>query len=166
MPPKARKRSAKAPAPLVDPFLADVQAACKEAKTATRKLNDMTEGDPGVEEQTAKAAAAQRTLIEAATEFATLLAIKEPEPPETTHEEEVAVMELKELVYQYRNAKDDHEESQCIKQMQETAKRLVEASTKDMGFQVGKPWLPSAKDDEAGQKQRMYHLDRCSKAVC
>ncbi|CAN9095002.1 unnamed protein product [Alternaria alternata] len=114
MPPKARKRSAKAPAPLVGPWLADVLAASTEAKTATRKLNEMVEGDPGVEEQTEKAGAAQRTLIEAVTDLVTSLAIKE-----------------------------------------RLLTRLVEAGTKDMGFQVGKPWLPSAKDDEDGQKQRI-----------
>ncbi|KAB2099735.1 hypothetical protein AG0111_0g11849 [Alternaria gaisen] len=155
MPPKARKRSAKAPAPLVDPWLADVLAASTEAKTATRKLNEMVEGDPGVEEQTEKAGAAQRTLIEAATDLVTLLAIKESKPPETSHEEEVALLTLYDLVHQYRNAKDDHGKSQCSKQMQETANRLVETGTKDMRFQVGKPWLPSAKDDEDGQKQRI-----------
>ncbi|CAN9176208.1 unnamed protein product [Alternaria alternata] len=155
MPPKARKRSAKAPAPLVGPWLADVLAASTEAKTATRKLNEMVEGDPGVEEQTEKAGAAQRTLIEAVTDLVTSLAIKESKPPETSHEEEVALLTLYDLTDQYRNAKDDHGKSQCIKQMQETANRLVEAGTKDMGFQVGKPWLPSAKDDEDGQKQRI-----------
>ncbi|CAN9181426.1 unnamed protein product [Alternaria alternata] len=155
MPPKARKRGAKAPAPLVDPWLADVLAASTEAKTTTRKLNEMMEGDPGVEEQTEKAGAAQYALIEAATNLATLQALKQPRPSERSNEVQVAALILVDLTHQYRNAEDDHLKSRLIQQMQETANRLVEAGTKDMGFQVGKPWLPSAKDDEDGQKQRI-----------
>lgn len=57
-------------------------------------------------------------------------------------------------------------ETQCIQLMQMAAKSLVEAGTKDGGFQVGKPWVPPVKDDEDGQNQREYHHLRCSNTVC
>ncbi|CAI9629994.1 hypothetical protein GT037_009836 [Alternaria burnsii] len=160
MPPKPKKRSAKAPAPLVDPDIADALVACKEAKIATRRLNEMREGDPGVEQQTAKAAAAQRSLILAGTNLATRLLIQRPSLPEESHEVQVALLELNHLVQQYRKAETDLARTQCTQLMQKVAKSLVEAGTKDGRFQVGKSWVPSVKDDEEGQNQRMYdHIE-------
>ncbi|CAN9431701.1 unnamed protein product [Alternaria sp. RS040] len=155
MPPKPKKRSAKAPAPLVNPDIAEALAACKEAKSATRKLNEMREGDPGVEEQTAKAAAAQRSLILAGTNLATRQLIERPSLPEESHEVQVKLLEIEHLVQQYRRAETDLVRTQCTQLMQKVAKSLVEAATKDSGFQVGKPWVPSVKHDEEGQNQRM-----------
>lgn len=166
MPPKPKKRSAKAPAPLVDPDIADALVACKEAKIATRRLNEMREGDPGVEEQTAKAAAAQRSLILAGTNLATRLLIERPSLPEESHEVQVALLELEHLVQQYRKAETDLARTQCTQLMQKVAKSLVEAGTKDGRFQVGKSWVPSVKDDEEGQNQRQYHHLRCSNTMC
>jgi hypothetical protein len=166
MPPKPRKKSAKAPAPLVDPDISDALAACKEAKIATRRLNGMTEGDPGVEEQTAKAATAQWTLIEAGTNLATRQLLERPSLPEESHEVQLGLLKLGDLLQQYRKAETDLVKTQCIQLMQMAAKSLVEAGTKDGGFQVGKPWVPSVKDDEDGQNQREYHHLRCSNTVC
>jgi hypothetical protein len=101
MPPKPRKKSAKAPAPLVDPDISDALAACKEAKIATRRLNEMTEGDPGVEEQTAKAAAAQWTLIEAGTNLATRQLLERPSLPEESREVQLGLLKLGDLLQQY-----------------------------------------------------------------
>lgn len=107
MPPKPRKKSAKAPAPLVDPDISDALAACKEAKIATRRLNEMTESDPGVGEQTAKAAAAQWTLIEAGTNLATRQLLERPSLPEESHEVQLGLLKLGDLLQQYRKAEID-----------------------------------------------------------
>ncbi|KAL1798090.1 hypothetical protein ACET3X_002127 [Alternaria dauci] len=91
MPPKAKKNNATAPAQLVDPLAAECLAAIKEERSATAELAQMDEDEPGVEEQTAKAA----------------------------------------------------------------GNYLAEVGTNDFGFQLGRPWAPSVKDNEEGQKQRV-----------
>ena len=77
----------------------------------------------------------------------------------------MALLPLLDLLQQYRNAEIDLLKSQCIDLMQKAAKSLVEAGTNGAGFQMGKSWFASTKDDGEGQEQGNHHRLRCPKAV-
>ena len=162
MPPKANETTARAPEPLVDPMTAEILAASNKARTATKTLKEMNQSDPRFQEQKAKVAAAMQAFIDLATDLATFQALMRPRRSPQSHEVQMALLPLLDLLQQYRNAENDLLKSQCIELMQKTAKSLVEAGTKDARLQGAEPWLPST---EEGQEQGNHHRLRCPKAV-
>ena len=165
MPPKANETTARAPEPLVDPMTAEILAASNKARTATKTLKEMNQSDPRFQEQKAKVAAAMQAFIDLATDLATFQALMRPRRSPQSHEVQMALLPLLDLLQQYRNAEIDLLKSQCIDLMQKAAKSLVEAGTKGAGFQMGKSWFASTKDDGEGQEQGNHHRLRCPKAV-
>jgi hypothetical protein len=166
MPPKPKKRTVKASAPPTDPLKTQIHLTAKEARRATEKLEEMDEDEAGVEEATEKAADAQYAFVKKTMDWVARDNLPRPTYKPYERRVQVELLAVLEAVQQCRKVETDLVNSLYTRLMQMAANRLVEAGTKELGHQLAGPWIPTFKDDEAGQNHRNYVRSHCFEVLC